>query len=82
MKCPEKLLFSSVKRDRQTDDIMMTIPFGKFCPGVKIKINQFTVCDLRGAAWEKPHLCVIYHSVTSEGGSHPVACRLLSVYFL
>ena len=40
MKCPEKLLFSFVKRDRQTDgrtdDIMMTIPFGKICRGVKM----------------------------------------------
>ena len=69
MKCPEKLLFSRVKRDRvrQTDDIMMTIPFGKFCPGVKIKINQFTECDLRGP--EPRSLC--YLPLCDQRGREP-----------
>ena len=42
MKCQEKFAFSVCKTG-QTDDIMMTIPFGKICRGV-ITIIEIKQC--------------------------------------
>ena len=43
--CPDGQ--TDIQTDRQTDDIMMTIPFGKICRGVKRNFNNIVQLDER-----------------------------------